>query len=88
MVSFLSLVKSFWFNINYPLMIIYFTDNQYHRWIINVVKVKKSCQSQMADGHLGQAQMANAVSIGHLGLGSNFQPSLKCPTPSLKVVIS
>ena len=39
----------------------------------------------MAAGHLGLAQMADVVSVGHLGLGSNFQPSLKWPTAYLKV---
>ena len=39
----------------------------------------------MADGHLGWAQMADAVSVGHLGLSSNFQPSLKWLTAYLKV---
>ena len=37
-----------------------------------VVKVKNGCRCQMADGHLGQAQMAEAHHISHLGLGSNF----------------
>ena len=39
----------------------------------------------MADGHLGLAQMANARRVSHLGLGSNFQPSPKCPTAYPKV---
>ena len=46
-----------------------------------VAKVPNGHQAQVADGHLGQAPMAN---VGHLGLGSKFHPSLKWLT-DLKV---
>ena len=52
-----------------------------------VVKVPNGHWSQMADGHLGQAQMADVVSVGHLGLGSNFQLSLKWLMAYLKVCV-
>ena len=54
----------------------------------DVVKDLNGRRSQMTDGHLGRAQMADAVSVSHLGLGSNFQPSLKWLMPYLKVFIS
>ena len=43
---------------------------------VDVVKVSYGRRSQVADGHLGRAQVADARHVGHIGLGSNFQPSL------------
>ena len=42
-------------------------------------------RSQMADGHLGWAQVADAQCVSHLGLGSNFQSSLIWLMPNLKL---
>ena len=47
---------------------------------VNVVKVSHGRRSQVADGHLGRAQVADAWRVSHIGLGSNFQPSLIWPT--------
>ena len=41
-----------------------------------VVKVPYGRRSQVADGHLGWAQVADARCVSHIGIGSNFQPSL------------
>ena len=46
------------------------------KYVSYLVSAKYGHQSQMADSHLGWAQMADAWCIGHLGLDSNFQPSL------------
>ena len=43
---------------------------------MHVVKVTYGRRSQVADGHLGRAQVADAWHVRHIGLGSNFQPSL------------
>ena len=54
-----------------------YTDNDSRfKSLIYVVKVSYGRRSQVADGHLGRAQVADAQRIGHIGLGSNFQPSL------------
>ena len=39
-------------------------------------KVSYGHWSQVADGHLGWAQVADTWCVGHIDLGSNFQPSL------------
>ena len=44
--------------------------------ILNVVKGSYGRQSPVANGHLGRAQVADARHVSHIGLGSNFQPSL------------
>ena len=54
---------------------------------IHGIKVSNDHQSLMAHGQLWQAQMANMASIGHSGLGSNFQPSFKWPMAYPKVYI-
>ena len=61
-----------------------FRSKLVHLSNVYVVNLPNDRRSQMADGHLGWAQMADMASVSHLG--SNFQPSLKWLTAYLKAV--
>ena len=56
---------------------------------VDCTRCKSDKWPLVSDGHchLGWAQMADAQRIGHLGLGSNIQPSLKWLMPYLSFYI-